>query len=271
VNSSQVQNAVAQPHAVAWGTGRLAVLVVALFIGQVGFILLFAEREKPVQRQTRAGPRVLLVHEHVDVVALAGEPTLFAWAGPHTFSGQAWFRTSAKDYPQYKWTEPPAFFELRPAQLVGWFESVINENNGHTVDVAEKIVPDFNLHTTEPTPMLLRDKSTLAITGDIAARRFRSQFDLPSWHANDVLRPTMVRVVVDANGQVHSATLLSQSGSEQADKFALDIAKSAEWEPLPESRRQPLGSAPTGLTSGTMIFYWHTTPGPATNTPPKSN
>lgn len=271
MNGSPAQNVVAQPHADAWGTGRLTVLVVALFIVQVGFVLLFAEREKPARRQTRAEPRVVFVHEHVDVVALADEPTLFAWAGPHTFSGHAWFRTLAKEYPQNKWTEPPAFFELPTAQLVSWFENVIDENNAHAVEVAEKIAPDFDLHIPDPTPTFLPDKSTLAITGDIGARRFISQFDLPSWHATDVLRPTTVRVVVDANGQVHSATLLSQSGSEQADKFALDIAKLAEWEPSPEIRRQPLGSPPTGLASGTMIFYWHTTPGPATNTHAQTN
>lgn len=271
MNNTQTQTEFVQEHTGGWSTGRVAFFVVAIFILQVGFVLLFAERKTPAPRQVETSPHVLFAHEHAKDIALAVEPTIFAWAWPHTFSGHAWFRIVQMDYPPFEWREPPAFLPLRSTQLGNWFDTVINENISHRFEVAEKIASEFITQTIEPTQAALPEKSTLTITGNIAARRLLAQLDLPSWRADDILRPTMVRVVVDASGQVHSATLLAQSGSEQADKFALEIARSAEWEPLPEARSQPLGAAPTGLTSGTMIFWWHTTAGTATNAPVQSN
>lgn len=253
-------------HTGTWTTARLVFWVVVLFIGHVCCIVLFAERGKHTPREVKNEPRVLFVHERADALALADEPTLFVLAGPHTFSGHAWFSVAEKQYPPFEWTEPPAFLALPSARLGAWFVNLINGYNEPRVEVAEKNTPDFAVPPAEPNYDLIRHKSVLTLGGDIAARRLLSQFDLPSWRTDDVLRPTIVRVVVDASGQVHSATLISSSGFDQADKFALDTARAAEWEPLRGSGQQSLGLTCTGLSVGTMIFSWHTIAGTATNT-----
>ncbi|MCX7721926.1 MAG: energy transducer TonB [Verrucomicrobiae bacterium] len=241
------------------GTAKLAWLAAAAFIAQVAFVLVFAART--LQAPTKPGkhPRATLAIEPVEQVALADDPTLFPCGSANTFSGHAWFQPAPQQYQPFYWREPPAFLDLSAAQLGSWFLDMI-ENEDHKIEIAGKLAADPAPARLELAPDTLRDSSKLEIEGDIAARRLLSKIELPAWYADDVLRPTVVRVVVDAAGQVHSATLLSRSGSDEADQYALAVARAAEWEPAPEAFQQPLGAAPVGLVLGTLTFTWRTLP-----------
>jgi len=116
---------------------------------------------------------------------------------------------------------------------------------------------------TKPRPDLLppvvaeivvarRTNSTLRVAGDLVNRRLLNPPQLQSWPALDLLTNTVVQVLVNAEGNVFSSTLLTLSGSKEADQNALDVARAARFEPL---RR----SSPA-LTIGALIFEWHTAP-----------
>ena len=101
--------------------------------------------------------------------------------------------------------------------------------------------------------------STLRLDGDLAQRQLVSMPKLPSWIDNDVLQPTVVRVLVNIEGDVVSDILLDQdlsgSGLPDADQKALEIARGLHFTPA------------THPTFGVIIFNWRTVPVPATNSP----
>jgi len=67
-----------------------------------------------------------------------------------------------------------------------------------------------------------------------------------------------------------SVTLLSGSGSPEADQHALQQAKTARFEPLSRNPAGPTPDPATQLSWGRLIFLWHTLPLPPTNTPAAS-
>ncbi len=249
----------------SWTARRLVTWVLALFLAQAALVLMLAERPAVKSSGLKAEFRVLLVNEPNWVTTVADDPTLFAWPNRHGFSANAWLQFPRIQPSPFRWTEPPHYLGLDPTRLAGWFERLVQTASVHRSETAEKPEPDFGVAPSDTGLDLIRDKSRLVIEGELAGRRLLSQFDLPSWVADDVLRPTMVRVVVDAEGRTHSATLLAQSGLEQADKFALHMAQAAEWEPLKNGPHQSPGLAPTKLAVGTLNFYWHTLPRSPTN------
>jgi TonB family protein len=94
-----------------------------------------------------------------------------------------------------------------------------------------------------------------------------SPLDPPSVPANDTLPDSVVRVMVNAVGLVESATLLSSSGSREADTQALDLAKSAAWEPLRYGRDERIADNASTFDWGRLVFSWHTVPLVTTNSP----
>ncbi len=127
--------------------------------------------------------------------------------------------------------------------------------------------PNLKLRRRECTlKSLLVSPSALRIQGELARRRLLAPLDLPPQTNNDVLGDSVVQVLVDADGNVLSATLLPPgSGLATADKDALNFAKSARFEPL--NREGPASSVNSGtnLTLGDMVFQWQTMPPPVTN------
>jgi len=88
----------------------------------------------------------------------------------------------------------------------------------------------------------------------------RAPLNLPSWPYADVLAPSVVQAVVDAAGNAVSLVLLPPgSGSDDADRRALELARTARFAPASQ------------LTIGRLIFHWHTVPLPDTNAPAITN
>jgi hypothetical protein len=89
--------------------------------------------------------------------------------------------------------------------------------------------------------------------------------ELPAWHHNDVLTNTVVRVVINNEGQVFSAAIVATNGYKPADTYALQQARAARFRRV----RGAQGSNPAGveapLTWGNIVFNWHTLP--PTNAP----
>jgi TonB family protein len=114
--------------------------------------------------------------------------------------------------------------------------------------------------------------SELRIEGDLARRRLLNPMVLPLQPSpniltTDILTNSVVQVVVDAAGRVFSCTLPASSGSTNADRCALDLARNARFEPLARDGASGAANPAAGLSWGRMIFEWRTTPLPTTPAP----
>lgn len=254
----------------SWPQRRLWTTVAALVVMQAGLVFWLGERSPVRPLETTSELEVLWWPAYAGELTALGDPTLFAWANPHGFSRAAWLEIPSLEYRPFEWTEPPRFLAIRPGQLGDMFRQSVQENAARPFEVTGKPEPQICLPEFDVASTSLPTQSIWHAQGDLAGRRLLSQFHLPSWPANDILSKSVVQVIVADDGQTQSATLLSGSGSKEADERALDLAKSAEWEPQrgPGQQRPPGGVGP--LSWGQLIFSWHTVPQSATNAPPAS-
>jgi TonB family protein len=251
----------------AWTQRRWWTVVAALVAAQAGLVFWLGDKSPVRPRQANNEPTILWVPTFHGELTTLHDPTLFAWANPHGFSRTAWLEIPSLEYQPFEWTEPPRFLAFRAEQLGEVFRRVVQERSPPPFEVTSKPEPQIFLPELEMPASSIPAQSSLRVEGDLAGRRLLSQFNLPSWPASDILSNSVVQVIVDADGQTQSATLLSGSGSKDADDRALDLAKSAEWEPL-RGQSQQRSPAGIGLLSwGRLVFSWRTVPPAATNAP----
>jgi hypothetical protein len=72
----------------------------------------------------------------------------------------------------------------------------------------------------------------------------------------DILRPSIVELLVDERGHVFAATLVGESGLAIADEAALELARGLDFRPV----------AQPGLVTGRMTVEWMVQP--STNSVP---
>jgi hypothetical protein len=242
-----------------WSMSRWLIFVIVTFAIHVGLVFAFGNRKPLVPRTVANAPQIRLAQGRSESQAL-DDPTLFAL--PHTrgFSAATWLQLPKVEFAPFRWTEPPQLLELPIAKLGSAFLQFAQTN----------AVPKLELETLGPVQMTrmatsdqqtsLKQHSTVSASGGIAKRRWlNAPAILRSWPAPDLLTNTVVRIIVDADGQVFSPALLPPgSGSKAADQFALELARSARFAVMSRHTRH---------MTGTLIFEWHTVPMPETNAP----
>jgi hypothetical protein len=236
------------PPVHGWPRSRLLWLAVVVFTAHIVLIYTFGARQPPVPRTARELPQLTLVDGQNELLAL-NDPTLFALPHADEFT------------PPYEIS-----YAFRLSEPTNWL-SLTNTLSAAIGTLAQPALLDIAHLDFKPKPRLsvpqvqirpdFASTSTLRLDGDLVQRQLVSLPKLPSWIDNDVLQPTVVRVFVDADGDVVSAVLLDLSGSglPDADQKALEIARGLHFVPA------------TRPTFGAMIFDWHTMPVPATNSP----
>jgi len=255
----------AQSEARPWSRRRWWTVILLVFALHVGLIFAFSERKPGAPRQPVQVARLRLVAERGELLAL-GDPTLFALPHPRGFAASAWLPVPRVAFAPFKWTESPRFLTLPAEQLGATFLQFMQTNTFapfemETMPAPEVILPESPPLFTPPT------KSELSVRGDLAQRRLLNPPELASWPAADLLTNSVVRVQVDAAGHVFSPTLVPPgSGSRTADRRALELARALRF--TPQSQPSLLSADPQGsLTSGALVFEWHTVPLPPTNPP----
>ncbi len=257
-------------EAPAWSRRRWGVAVILAVAVQVTLVLWLGDRS-PVERPTAPDPfRVLLVPQLRGEPAELYDPTLFVWANPHGFSGRAWMDLPPPEFRPPRWTEPPLYLPLPTTGLGDMVRVLIASNAAGLFPVppgpkAVVPLPDIPL-----TAALLPTQSVMRVNEELAARRPLTSVALPSWPYADVLTNSVVQVQVDADGWVESARLMASSGLAEADQCALDVAKAARFASVRRSGPRPSAPLLPGLTSGDLVFFWHTVPPAATNAPPSA-
>ena len=250
----------------AWNRGRWLRLIAILFAGHLFLAWALAERVIPPPRQTpKLAPVILLTSPQAND-ALARYPevagsTLFALVDPHGVSGSAWLRTEPRNIPLTEWREPDFYLSPNPDRLGVAFRRFTETNNAQFSRASElpPLPPPTFLASQNP-PMT---KSLVTVRGPLAERQLLTPLNPPTWPLAGTLRDTEVRVAIDANGEIFSATQESMEpksvdlAQQQADQKAVQLTLQMRFSPAPTRKpNAPIGS---DLTWGTVVFRWATT------------
>jgi hypothetical protein len=200
------------------------------------------------------------------------DPTLFALPHWQGFAGQAWLEAPAPPDRAPDQTEPPRWLPLAAEQPGPAPDNSTDFGTRVSLDVLGQTAPELPFpKAAQPAPA--PRNSTLHLRGSLAARRLLTLPELPDQPFADLLRPTVVLVVVDAEGRTLSAAIPPDpeqtSGSAAADELALRLARSARFERLKPGAARAVSPALAQLTCGEMVFDWNTVPEPPTATPPE--
>lgn len=250
----------------AWAARRWLGMILLIMLGQVGLIFWLARHHPASMRQEITGPTVSLGGSDIINKLGLSNPAQFVLPNPEGFSGGAWLETMTLAYDSPQWTEPP-----RPLALV------VGKLGSGLVDFAQtNLTYAFEL-TTAPEPQLdpivplppLPTESWLSVEGELAGRPLLSKFKLESWPAAEILTDSMVQVGVNREGAVFSAVLLGEAkdskGGKAADASALNLARSARFQPLPRGDFNHPDGSDKALQWGWLVFHWHTIALPPTN------
>ncbi len=243
-------------------------LVVLVFVVQVGLVFWLSDRTPPRPPRPAAAPalQLLPVKATFELLAL-GDPTLFALPHRQGFSGPAWLEVPPLPLQSFVWSEPPRWLPPPLADLGLAFGHFIETNDFNALPAPAQPRPDLALPAVAPLS-LSREHSEVRIEGALAQRHLIGSLELPAWPNPDLLTDTVVQLAVDDAGRPLSFTMLPPgSGSRKADQFALDLARTARFEPISGDSREGPRPQATRLTWGLMVFQWHTLPMPATNAP----
>jgi hypothetical protein len=183
---------------------------------------------------------------------------------PHRlgFSGEAWLKVSRLDFQSADWSERPRLL-ARTGQRPGEdFKRSVRSNALAGFQPLAFPEPDPIPEYSAVSPIATTSK--YHIEGPLKNRRLLTPLPLPSWTNTDLLTNSVVQIQVDARGETISAVLLASRRTD-ADKLAVDLARSARFEPVLPTGPGRSKSATLELTAGTIVFEWQTLPVPPTN------
>lgn len=258
----------AQPVPPRWPLRRWALALLIVFGGQVGLIFLLGEHSPAPARTRGPAPAFRLVSPAASDFLTLVDPTLFALPHRQGFSGKAWLHPFSQKLPSFDLSESPEWLPLPVSEFGRSFDQFMETNQAGAVQPLALAESELLVPEIASLPILPKE-STLRLEGGLAKRRLSKPIPLKSWPHENLLTNTVIHLFVDANGHTFSPTLLPPgSGLKEADQFAVEETRAAVFEAIAPRGPQTASNNPPPLTSGEMIFQWHTVPLPSTNGPP---
>ena len=249
-----------------WPLRRWALALGIVFAGQVGLIFLLGEHSPAPARTRQPAPAFRLVSPAASELLALVDPTLFALPHQQGFSGKAWLHPFLQKLPSFDLSQSPELLPLPVSQFGQSFKQFMETNEASAlqplaVAESELMLPEIAAQPVLPTT------SSLRLEGGLSNRRLAKPIPLKAWPHENLLTNTVIHLFVYPNGHTFSPTLLLPgSGLKEADQYALEQARAAMFESITPRAPQTPSNIP--LTSGEMIFQWHTLPLPTTNSPP---
>jgi hypothetical protein len=240
---------------IRWRRARWVAVILAVVVFQ-GVLLFLAPRGLPGVRATYPQqPVVNFVHFSSPSEWLElQDTTLFAGANPFGFSGPAWMIETPRLYVAADVLPSPSFLQIRDLPPDEETVAPMFAALPHT-----RSLPDATpvvIFSAAPEP-----KSRLEIEG-FARRQMLSAPPLPLQYATDVLRPTVLKALVDSDGSIFSCRVIESSGSKIADNSALDVTRKILFSSVAAEGRAD------SLSSGKITFHWYALDASATNAAP---
>lgn len=241
-----------------WSARRRWTTIAIAIVAQVALIYWLSDRSPMVVRRAEIRPAIqLTARAHSEWLTLA-TPTLFALPHPLGFSGRAWLTVPAHDYRPPEPANVPQWLALTPESLGDTFREFVRTNRSARIAVAIRPAPTPAAPSVNTAPIAAT--SRVQLDAALTQRGLRSQWKLPAWNNAEILLPSEVQVLVDANGHPISAVLLGSSGLHAADLHALELVNRAVFGPDKTALEQQSNDPTAGLLSGRLEFYWATLP-----------
>jgi hypothetical protein len=254
-------------------------MLILIFSGQLALIFGLSSRAPLRERPPARAPVLQFANRDASELMALWDPTLFALPHRQGFSALVWNvrqPTEASAAPQ---AEPVEYLDFAGQGLGAVFNQFIATNRFELPAVRAESAPDLGLPTLI-APQAVSAPSRVRIEGLLAGRKLVSRISVPPMAHTEILKPTVVQVIVDADGRTILCALVNGlgpeyepgavaphgSGSREVDQRALELAGAARFESIrPSGPGQP-ATQPGALTPGRLIFEWQTIP--ATNVHP---
>ena len=260
-----------------WSNQAIGIGVLIVFAAQLGVLFWlgrvpFAVRAQPKSVPLRLMPEIVLTPDSGPGAAFS-DPTLFSRPNRRGFSGTAWRRFSEVEHQLIDWNETPRLLENQPAPLGAAFREALPDHLAFVTDLPAKR-PARSM-AVEPPRLAVRATSELELRGSLAKRPVVRSVSVPAMPHDEALRRTRVRIGVNTDGYVVSATVedrLAKYDAFQAaaDRRALELLRGIRFEPAKRTRfDRP--DRPGVLEWGEALFHWRTiapAKPPAAPTPP---
>jgi hypothetical protein len=235
--------------------------ILICFVAQVLFIVLFGMRRASTLKPTPFATSVHLVSDPWSLQQLAGfselsDPALFALPSLDGFSRAGWLTYKPPPEEFAEMPHEPKWLNVDAEGLGRSFAAYVATNMPAPIRISDQSMPVLARLRPRAAAELEFPASELHIAGALAHRKLLTRPDLPSWAHTDVLTNSVVHLLVDADGALLSAALVSGSGLKEADNYAVAVAKRLRFKP--ERARET-------ITSGAATFRWHTVPASVTN------
>jgi len=215
------------PESPRWSRRQWGAVIAGLFVLHAALILAFGAHKRVPATASPSGPKIHMVTaplsaRRIAASFFAADPTLYSSLSLHGFSGPAWLQLPPPAYALPDSPIPPRWLNIDSNELGRVAGSSIAR-----LGAARNPEP-MGGPLVESTPFLrpkeqTRPKSTVRLTGDLAARRAQLPENLPSWPLPSepgalLVSNTVVELAADNQGEVVSARLRSKSGIRKTNK-----------------------------------------------------
>jgi TonB family protein len=248
---------------VGWKAHHWLFLLALIFGSQVLLIYLLSARTHiPSHPLTATSASIQLVTEpfnesELSEMFLGSDPTLFAMANPHGFSGAAWLKVPERNYDLSEQPESPFWLALNPTQLGASLGQFVQTNVMALLSMPENFTPKIFASPNMELIVNAKSNSQWRIEGDLSTRSLIEEPQLKPMASSEILSNSVAQIAVDKSGMVVAVRLLSRSGSPEVDRAALALAREVRF--VPSENRD--------LVWGKLVFDWHTVPVATTNSP----
>jgi TonB family protein len=245
-----------------WSLRKLVVWGVVLFAVQTAIVC--ATGGRPSQRvpPQPGGPSVRWVPAAISPASLAtvfgvADPASAVIPGPNGFSAEGWLRLPTLPQVRIDWVDATHWLALRTNSLGQAYTMLPQESRPLLAASDRPALPGALQPPVLPPPSPLRTETLAALEAGLAERLEGPLPALPTLAHGAVLKDTVVRITVDAEGRVLTARLAERSDLDEADQLAVKTAMSLSFSPREGA----------GLLSGSLRIRWNTLP--TTGAPPR--
>jgi hypothetical protein len=239
-------------------------MLALIFLGQLALIFSLSSRAVPRKRPPARAPMLQLANSRSSELMALWDPTLFALPHRQGFSALVWSVRQPSETSAASQSEPIEYLDFSGRELGAVFNQFVATNRFEPPPMRLESAPDLGLPTLIAPPTNSAP-SNVRIEGPLAQRKLVNRIAVPPIPHTEILAPTVVQVVADADGRTVFAAVSPGSGLREADQRALELARNARFESVrPLGPDQPANQAGI-LTPGRLIFEWQTVPVPATS------
>jgi hypothetical protein len=247
-----------------WPRRRWWLMLALIFLGQLALIFSLSSRSVLRERPPARAPVLQLANSRSSELMALWDPTLFALPHRQGFSALVWNVRQPSETSAAPQSEPIEYLDFSGRELGAVFNQFVATNRFEPPPMHLESAPDLGLPTLI-APQANSAPSRVRIEGALARRRLFAPIAAPPIPHTEILAPTVVQVVVDADGRTVFAVVSPGSGLREADQRALELTRNVRFESVrPFGPDQPANQAGT-LTTGKLIFEWQTVPMPATS------